>query len=220
PSAREGRTTRGAAMSNPYAISRKLAPMSGTTTDLRPDRSTPSKPGTLHKLRCKIACGGSQPHQTTEIAPLLRYRLRIATLITLAAFSIYLVRGFMHLNGYHGSTSLGLAIHSAVVAVMVLLACALWTTYPLSVRALRSIELTLFGVAALFFIYLHFAMFSDGHVLEWAKDGYQTNVASLAITASTLRWFILIVLYGTFVPNTWKRCATVVGLLAAIPLTL
>src|SRR5207302_6658655 len=157
---------------------------------------------------------------TTEIAPLLRYRLRIATLITLAAFAVYLVRNFLAQGEEHGPTALGLAIHSSVVAVMIFLACVLWTTYPLSVRALRTIELTLFGVAALFFIYLHFVMFTDGHVLQWARPGYEANVASLAIATGNLRWFVLIVLYGTFVPNTWNRCATVVGLLAAVPLML
>ncbi len=38
--------------------------------------------------------------------------------------------------------------------------------------------------------------------------------------AAALRWFLLIVLYGTFVPNTWRRCAAVVGVLASIPLAL
>jgi serine/threonine-protein kinase len=35
-----------------------------------------------------------------------------------------------------------------------------------------------------------------------------------------LRWFLLIVLYGTFVPNTWRRCAAVASILASMPIAL
>ncbi len=38
--------------------------------------------------------------------------------------------------------------------------------------------------------------------------------------AGILRWFLLIVLYGTFIPNTWRRCAAVVAVLASVPLAL
>src|SRR5262249_2331795 len=33
----------------------------------------------------------------------------------------------------------------------------------------------------------------------------------------TVRWFFLIVLYGVFIPNTWRRCAVMVGFAAALP---
>src|SRR5262249_55714929 len=38
--------------------------------------------------------------------------------------------------------------------------------------------------------------------------------------AAALRWFLLIVLYGTFIPNTWRRCGAVVGSLALLPVGL
>jgi len=104
---------------------------------------------------------------------------------TLAAFAIYLVRSFLYQNDHHGPTSVGLAIHSAVVAVMVLLACALWTTFPLSVRALRGIELTLFGVAALFFIYKHFA--SKDALLHEALERFVSSTEGLGE-----RWQLLL----------------------------
>src|SRR5262249_28738474 len=37
---------------------------------------------------------------------------------------------------------------------------------------------------------------------------------------TSTRWFFLIVVYGVFIPNTWKRCALVVGMLALTPLAL
>jgi serine/threonine-protein kinase len=38
--------------------------------------------------------------------------------------------------------------------------------------------------------------------------------------SAVLRWFLLIVLYGVFIPNTWRRCAAVVGSLALVPLVM
>ena len=35
----------------------------------------------------------------------------------------------------------------------------------------------------------------------------------MAGTVVAMRWFALIVLYGAFIPNTWRRCAIVVGIL-------
>jgi serine/threonine-protein kinase len=210
-------------MSNPYAFGRKPRPVSGTTTDLRlggpaPAASAPS-PATLQKLRCKLALGGgSWRQQTGEVAPLLRYRLRIAALIAVIPVTIFLVRNLVHPHQH--DHSLNIAVQCAVVAIMTLISAVLWTSYPLSMRSLRGLELVAFGVMAAFFTYLHFTVFNHGRVLEWAKEEYQQRVASLAVAAGNIRWFVLIVLYGTFVPNTWKRSATVVGILAAIPLSL
>ena len=36
----------------------------------------------------------------------------------------------------------------------------------------------------------------------------------------SLQWFFILTLYGTFIPNTWRRCAAVVAVLAACPLIL
>jgi serine/threonine-protein kinase len=38
--------------------------------------------------------------------------------------------------------------------------------------------------------------------------------------ASAVRWFFLIVSYGVFIPNTWRRCALVVGAGALLPLAI
>src|SRR5262249_6579845 len=43
------------------------------------------------------------------------------------------------------------------------------------------------------------------------------TVVRLAVGATTVRWFFLIVLYGVFIPNTWRRCAIMVGFGAAVP---
>jgi serine/threonine-protein kinase len=207
-------------MSNPYAISRKLPPVGHqTTTDLSVNDCSKSA-STAQKLRCKLArLFGSGP-PTEEIAPLLRRRLRLATAITVAVFAAYLVRNIILLGDPHGPTPLGLAVQCLVVAVMVLVGTLLWSTLPFRVGALRLMELAVFGVAAVYFIYLHFATFTHGDVVHWATEEHKADVAGMATKLASMRWFVLIVLYGTFIPNTWRRCALVVGLLAAIPLVL
>jgi serine/threonine-protein kinase len=205
-------------MTTPHAISRKLSTGGGTETDVYGGAS----PGTLQKLRCQVGLGGSGGQYTAEVAPMLRQRLRMATIITLAVFSIFLVRGLLVPSHSEGA-SLRLAIQCAVVAVMVVLSAVLWTTWPLSVPNLRLMELTLFGLAAAFFVFLHLNRFAQGEVVKLADPNdprHQEQVVALAARAYTMPWFMLIVLYGTFIPNTWRRCATVVGILFAIPVTL
>ena len=121
-----------------------------------------------------------------------------------------------------GNPGVTIALQCFIVAVMVVLASLLWTTISFSARTLRLMELALFGLAAGFFIYLFFATVGSGEVLRWAKDDTQSKarIASMATTVGNMRWFVLIVLYGTFIPNTWRRCALVVGILVAIPLSL
>src|SRR5262249_51230405 len=46
------------------------------------------------------------------------------------------------------------------------------------------------------------------------------RVFHLGVTAVSMRWFAVIVLYGAFIPNTWKRCLTVVTSVTAAPIVL
>jgi serine/threonine protein kinase len=78
----------------------------------------------------------------------------------------------------------------------------------------------MFGSMAAHFGYMQFRVFSDGAVLTWANEASPDRALSVAAQATALRWLILIVLYGTFIPNTWKRCTAVVATLVAAPLIL
>src|SRR5580765_4450820 len=205
---------------NPYAISRKLVPQAATVTDVHVHREAApsSNAASVKKLHCKLGTpGGSARLQSSELAILLRYRLKLAIVIAIVPFVIFLVRSFVKAEGLDGPTTVGLALHCVIVAVMIGLASVLWTTIPLGLRALRAMELTLFGLIAVFFTYLHFNAFSYGQVLEWANPEHREEVAVMASVLSNLRWFTVIVLYGTFVPNTWRRCALIVGILVSIP---
>jgi eukaryotic-like serine/threonine-protein kinase len=205
-------------MNEPYSMSRKLAPLSLTATDIS---SVPTPQGSGKKLRCHFGTPGTFALQdASQVGPLLRYRLRVVTLVTTVFFTLFLILSFLKSGEPDGPTSGDLAAHSLVVAIMLLVGCALWTSYPLGIGVLRIMELALFGAAGAFFVYGYLTHFSSGEIAEWAVPEHVSGVVALAAMSYNMRWFVLIVLYGTFVPNTWKRCAAVVGTMAVFPLFL
>ena len=168
---------------------------------------------------CRVALSGlSGFHATDEITCMLRRRLRVAGLIALAGFSAFMVRNLIAPPASLEFTTEILLM--VVVAVLTFLSALLWSHLRLSIRALRGVELGLFGVMALFFAYLQYEGLHQGQILKWAPPEYRDQVLELANGNTSLRWVILIVLYGTFIPNTWRRCAAIVGILALAPLLL
>ncbi|MFO0965929.1 MAG: hypothetical protein U0793_10145 [Gemmataceae bacterium] len=165
--------------------------------------------------------GGTTPHYTREVSCLLRRRLRIAGLISLVASAAFLVRAFVLISSGHAVPPVGLALHCVLLAVLIGSAMLLWSKVELSMRALRWVEFAMFGMMAAFFVYLHFVRFYDERVLDMvASDEAKLTLFSALNAANCLRWFILIVLYGAFIPNSWKRCALVVGGMALTPILL
>jgi len=164
--------------------------------------------------------GTSAPHLTQEVACLLRRRLRIAALIMLAGFSTFLVRTYVEHPADMLFDKVDLAIFTTVVAVMAAVTTVLVSRTAISVRWLRVLELTLFGAAATYFAWVQINVFHNGRVIEWANPDHVGSVLRLAAGSHGLRWFLLIVVYGTFIPNTWRRCALIVSILALTPLVI
>ncbi len=208
-------------MDNSYEIKGKLAlgSNSDTTTAFPPVAAEESK----RERKCNLA----MPESTgkaygKEISCILRNRLRIVAIILATGFVIFFVRGLFGGIKFFGFGQIDQIIQGTVSAILVLVATLLSLQIKYSFRMLRVLEFTLFGVAALYFAFLQLVMFHHGQiVLDWqiALDN-QGEVLRLANSSNILRWFALIVAYGTFVPNTWKRSAIFVGILAMIPISL
>lgn len=171
--------------------------------------------------RCLALVPGSGAHMTDELHCLLRRRLRVAGLIALSGVAIFFVKGLLAPRLPQGPQPLDLAIHASALAIMTALCALLWTRIPFSMRALRGIELGFFGAMAAFFGFLHMRIFPTKEFADWVVEhGQEKMLSHLATLSNSLRWFVLITLYGTFIPNTWKRCATVVGIMVLLPIGL
>src|SRR5205814_5012167 len=116
--------------------------------------------------------------------------------------------------------SVELILHTLVVAVTAPLAVLLWTRRKLSLKTLRAIELAIFGVPLLYFSWGQYGLFHDGGAFQRAAEDQQAIVLRLTTFASSLRWFTLIVIYGTFIPNTCKRTTIIVGFMSLLPLVI
>jgi eukaryotic-like serine/threonine-protein kinase len=176
--------------------------------------------------RCMALVQGSGPHYTEEVHQLLRQRLRIACSIAFAAFFAFLVWGWFREHAHEKGEGFDAALQYAVVGTLGLLCAALWTPFRLSPRILRIMEFVMFASMAFYFADLQFHVSYPGALAAKIPEDIDDSalirerVISLGNMASNMRWFFLIVLYGMFIPNTWKRCAVAVGCLALTPIVL
>ncbi|HVS36203.1 MAG TPA: serine/threonine-protein kinase [Gemmataceae bacterium] len=176
---------------------------------------------TSRKPRCRFAQGSdSGPCFTDEMTSLLRTRLRLAILIILVGFTLHFVRNVLLQEPAFDHRPLRLSITGGEIAVMALVSVLLWSRRLLSMKTLRTLELTIFGMVAVFFAWLQFDAYHDGVLRGAIVPGGESAIYRQIGMAGILRSFLLIVLYGVFIPNTGRRCAAVVAVLAAVPLGL
>jgi serine/threonine protein kinase len=180
--------------------------------------STPVSAGTPAP-RCRMAfVPASGQASGGELATLLRSRLRVAALIMLAPFVYYFIKHWIEpAPGFAGGTFLMIA-HVVFIALTIATSALLWSERPLSLRALRILEVGLFGMTAGFFALLQYFIFCVERVCIASAD--TPEMTRLAIGSSAVRWFFLIVIYGVFIPNTWKRCARACVFTALMPILL
>jgi hypothetical protein len=170
-------------------------------------------------LRCRLAVG-SGPKFTDEMSWLLRTRLRLAILVVLTGFALHFLRNVLWLGATYDHRPLWLLLSGCEIAVMASALGLLWSRRPLSMRSLRAVEIAIFGSIAALFAWLQVDTYHDGALLRAIVPGHEALIFLLVGKSAVLRWFLLIVLYGTFIPNTWQRCAAMVGSLALLPLAL
>ena len=153
---------------------------------------------------------GSGVHLSEETRSLLRIRLRAVALAMSCAFGAFLVRDFW-LAGHYRDPLL-LAFHVVVVAAFLASYAALSGRRPIALRRLRALELVLFGMTIAFFVTIHYRLVQ----LRVAEGD---RVMLMATVKNTVLFvFAMIVLYGMFIPNTWRRAAAVVGVMLAATL--
>jgi serine/threonine-protein kinase len=150
---------------------------------------------------------GSGPHLTEETQVLLRDRLRAAAFILLVGFSLFLIRHVVGLLSGEPPDPLLLGFHILVVLVLGFSSMPLCRKCPVSLRKLRAAEMVIFGLPAVFFLLLQRRL-----TLDYAARGFMPPPLPF--------WLLLIFTYGMFIPNTWRRAAWMIGVMAFAPLLL
>jgi serine/threonine-protein kinase len=156
----------------------------------------------------------------SELTELLHGRLRVVVLIALMPTALFLVRNLLEAHHRHLLGPVGLALHAMLTALLAWMAALLWVRPAVSLCSLRKLELALFGSLATFFGWLQVCTFRHDPLFQAAGMVLDLEMVRVWIDSTAVRWFFLIVCYGVFIPNTWKRCAVVAGVGALLPLLL
>lgn len=149
---------------------------------------------------------GTKLRFSAETAQLLQRRLASAAVVFLVIMSTILVRQLLL-----GNTTL----ISVRVVLLAVIAVAWWklraVTVTFRMRQLRLFEFVIFGA-----VLIQIALMTNANLLNFAAthDLPSLLAARYILTGA---WSTLILSYGVFVPNTWRRAACVVVPAAAIP---
>ena len=90
-----------------------------------------------------------------------------------------------------------------------MLAVAVWRVDARSLRRLRVYEGVLLGVVMTYSAWEHYSSFFV--TTAWFPQYAERHPSEISVLARhpSITWLVIIVAYGTFIPNTGRRCATV-----------
>ncbi|MFO0845149.1 MAG: serine/threonine-protein kinase [Gemmataceae bacterium] len=178
-------------------------------------RATCEHPSPTH-CRAAAACGAGTQY-AEELGRLLHARLRVVTLIALTPTLLFLLRELT--DASHRDAAV-FAVHAAVTGLIGSMAGLLWARRDLTLATLRGLDLALLLSLAAFSSFNQVRMMGRSLVYDVGENDGGLGVVQMWIETSAMSWFFLIVIYGVFIPNSWKRCAMLTGLTALLPLAL
>ncbi len=145
---------------------------------------------------------------SSENNRVLRTRLRNAALLIFGAFALFLLWHLFTFQSTAGYYAWLAAAHVVVTLAVGTCAGVLFLRRPFSTTALRALEIVVFTLAALFFVFWDFISFREYAVTHGV------------LPYSDGMWLMLIYTYALFIPNNWLRAALVICSFAAMPLFL
>lgn len=180
-----------------------------------PYRRADSLPATRGE-RPKVALVSADSQPTDGIKLLLRKRLGVIILllgaVTTAAVPLFvpnlITKGFW----------LGIVFLAVLWLVEAIYAALLWGDRPLSLRALRTLEVFLFSMLMIGYAGYIYSPYRLKALLQYVGEKTPEGSMSALSAAVALPGFALLVIYGTFIPNTGRRCAVIVLGMALFPL--
>src|SRR5262245_39497163 len=178
--------------------------------------------GDVPEGRIQVALApGLSGGSLVEIAVLLRKRLRILTLIALGSWLIFYVLRFFRLTMVAETVWKTMVPGGVFLVLLTALTVIIWRPRLYSLRQLRQFEAVFFGLAVVFFAREDYSrLFLPPE--SWFPLYAARGPVELAILVGqvSITWLAMIVGYGTFIPNTGRRCAVVAGLMAMTPMTV
>jgi eukaryotic-like serine/threonine-protein kinase len=156
-----------------------------------------------------------------EIQTLLQQRLRILTLIALGQWLLFYGLRFFRLTMDADTIWTSMVPGGVFLALMAVSAGIIWRKRLYSVPQLRLFEAVFFGLVVVFFAWEQYRpLFLPPN--NWFSLYATRGPVEISILARqpSIFWLVLIVAYGTFIPNTGRRCAVVTSLMALTPLTI
>ena len=148
---------------------------------------------------------GARPKFAEETAGLLRSRLKAATLVLSIALAVAFAR-----NLYLGGVPL-ILFRAVIFAVIAGVCVLLSINVPLSLKRLRLVEAVCFGA-----IGVQIVIMVSTVAQQYARQGDVSSTIS-ATNQNYLAWTLLILVYGIFMPNDWKRAAVILFPAACVP---
>src|SRR5262249_1586307 len=163
----------------------------------------------------QLAAAPRDSPEATDLQALLRKRLWFLALLMTGALvaNLLLIAAVAGTDiperawVYFGTGVDGLGAAAGVV---------LWVRRPPSFGQLRAIELVIFGALYVQWSPAPAFLYPRLVVLPDPPHWYGPTLAY----AVSMPWSILIILYGILIPNTWRRCAAVVGVMAVTPVVI
>lgn len=149
---------------------------------------------------------GSGPEITGEIQHHLQCRLRLAALVMFFGFGVFLIRNLVW-AGDPPPSMLTYTLHGLLTATLGFCGFALCRRCPVSMTKLRIKEFVIFGMPAIFFLFLQYKDMS-----ECAKHGF--------LPSSEGSWLLLMFTYAFLVPNHWRKASLAIGSMAVAPILL
>ena len=152
------------------------------------------------------------PSLGTETTSILHTRLRAVTFVLLVIYGGVLVWAFLNRTDISIDTiTLWMVLSAIRFGFLAVLLVVLYARPIYSQGVLRGLEYLLFGVLTLLWIYLRYSTgFTDAEeasVTDLLLDG-RNQMNSL---------FVLMIVYGLFIPNRWQDTARVVFTMALAP---
>lgn len=175
-----------------------------------------------HRAKVEFIAG-ARPGLKAETQTLLRSRLRIAALMLLIPTIFFLFRTLLSTDPtvLGGSFIVG---YRVFVLVMLLSATTLlWSKLALSLSELRAVEVAVFGLPCVLFLLLNYGMLrglGPGFAPSSTGEPPSPDRIRYGVISTTFMWFAITIIYGTFIPNTVRRAAAVIGTMSLAPLAL